>query len=194
MIPNSDIKHIYNGDGCFINDDNTKAMGFEFTAPKKGIYDFTTFARGGDGYANPSENDPSLGDGYGIQVLSETGSIIDKLSTDNVYSPLSNEEKCFSNSYGRVELEEGEKIFVMYTSLVTVWGDAIYPLFNVRRLGEFGDATDDGEINIKDMIRMKKYACDDSTEISFDAADINNDAMIDASDIAAVRKMLLGVI
>ncbi|MGN0492693.1 MAG: dockerin type I repeat-containing protein [Acutalibacteraceae bacterium] len=189
-VPNSDIKHIYNGDGCFINDDNTKAMGFEFTAPKKGVYDFTALAGGGDGYANPSETDPSLGDGYGVQVFSENG-VIDKLSTDNVYAPLANEEKCFSRSYGRVELEENEKIFVMYTPLVTVWGDAIYPLFNVKRLGEFGDATDDGEINIIDIVRMKKYACDNSTEISFNAADINKDATIDASDIVEVRKMLL---
>lgn len=59
------------------------------------------------------------------------------------------------------------------------------------RDGEMGDANADGELNILDLIRMKKRSSDTATKIYFAAADMDGDDTIGATDIATLKKALL---
>ena len=54
-----------------------------------------------------------------------------------------------------------------------------------------GDANNDGYIDARDLVRMKKYIVDNKTEIVFNAADINGDNDIDSVDLTSFRKHLL---
>lgn len=56
-----------------------------------------------------------------------------------------------------------------------------------------GDVNEDGEIDICDIITLRKYAinCQDEIIINFQAADINNDGKINVFDIVMLKKMLL---
>ncbi|MGN0492694.1 MAG: hypothetical protein ACI4F7_03515 [Acutalibacteraceae bacterium] len=122
---------IYSSWGDFFYADNTKALGFEFTAPETGIYDVSVIAKGGDGYAMPSENDPSVGDGYGVQIIKD-GVALNIMSTDSVYVPLEKEEELYNNAFERIELLKGEQIFIMYTALGNTWGDSMYPSIKIN--------------------------------------------------------------
>lgn len=55
-----------------------------------------------------------------------------------------------------------------------------------------GDASGDGEVNILDLIRMKKYLAGAQKEIVAIAADLNRDLSIGVEDMAFFRKTLLG--
>lgn len=60
-----------------------------------------------------------------------------------------------------------------------------------------GDANDDEEINIKDLIRIKKFSTDNSTPINYKSAnltgdkDVNGEEIINSEDIALIQKYLL---
>ena len=63
-----------------------------------------------------------------------------------------------------------------------------------------GDCNDDGNIDILDFIRMKKYIADNNTEIVLGNADMtgcigydSSDIVIDSSDLAILKQLLLGV-
>ena len=178
----------------FFGEGNMAAVGFEFTAPGNGIYDLSVLAGGGDGYANPAELDPSLGDGYGVQVI-KGGNVLDKLSMDNVYSPLGQDDSSYNCVFGRVAMNKGETVYIMFTPLATVWGDAIYPTIKVDAEIEYitGDVTGDGIVDVKDLIRLKKYLADDAISIEMRTADIASDDVIDALDIIALRKLILNL-
>ena len=57
----------------------------------------------------------------------------------------------------------------------------------------FGDSNGDSQINIKDLVRMKKYLSDGSTQINFTAADLNFNNAINANDLVLMRKYLLAM-
>ena len=54
-----------------------------------------------------------------------------------------------------------------------------------------GDANGDGQIDARDLVRMKKYSVGLNDDISIVAADIDSDSEIKASDITAMRQILL---
>lgn len=54
-----------------------------------------------------------------------------------------------------------------------------------------GDATGDRNVNILDLVRMKKYHADNTVEVSYNSLDVNGDGEISALDIAALRRQLL---
>ena len=55
-----------------------------------------------------------------------------------------------------------------------------------------GDANNDYEVNVIDLVRMKKYSADKtSVGINAENADYNLDGSIDAYDLAHLRKELL---
>ena len=122
---------MYSSWGDYLYADHTKALGFEFTAPENGIYDFSVFMKGGDGYAQPAETDPSIGDGYGMQIVKD-GAVLNLSSTDNVYCALELDESLYNNAFQRIELSKGEQVYVMYTALANVYGDASYPTIKVK--------------------------------------------------------------
>lgn len=55
----------------------------------------------------------------------------------------------------------------------------------------FGDANANNTVDILDLIRVKKYAANQTDVISFDAVDFNYNGTVDADDIANVRKIIL---
>ena len=57
---------------------------------------------------------------------------------------------------------------------------------------EAGDVNADGNIDILDLIILKKYCAGASGEISKTAADLNSDTVIGAGDTAVLRRLLLG--
>lgn len=59
---------------------------------------------------------------------------------------------------------------------------------------KFGDVNSDGEIDITDLVRTKKLISDDSPAADFcHTADINRDTVINAVDLADLKKILLGI-
>ena len=54
-----------------------------------------------------------------------------------------------------------------------------------------GDANGDGQIDARDLVRMKKYSVGLIDDISIVAADIDSDSEVKASDITAMRQILL---
>lgn len=55
------------------------------------------------------------------------------------------------------------------------------------------DANGDGKVDIRDLVRIKKYIADSNTFISFFAADSNGDSKINSVDLASLRKKSLGI-
>lgn len=55
----------------------------------------------------------------------------------------------------------------------------------------FGDANANNTVDILDLIRVKKYAANQTDVISFDAVDFDYNGNVDAHDITIVRKILL---
>ena len=56
---------------------------------------------------------------------------------------------------------------------------------------ELGDVNEDGEVDIRDLIRLKKLAAAAGDEKENPLADINGDNKFDSVDIAALRKQLI---
>ena len=56
-----------------------------------------------------------------------------------------------------------------------------------------GDANADCEVNVKDLVRAKKYIADDSTAIFVSAIDLDTDGgvKIDAMDLTELRKLIV---
>ena len=57
---------------------------------------------------------------------------------------------------------------------------------------EAGDADGNGEVDIRDLVRMKRYISDADIEID-PATDINIDGDINAEDLSELRIMLLNM-
>ena len=56
----------------------------------------------------------------------------------------------------------------------------------------YGNANADCEVNVLDLVRIKKYLAGLPVALSITASDLNGDGKIDALDLAAVRELLLG--
>lgn len=54
-----------------------------------------------------------------------------------------------------------------------------------------GDANDDQNINVKDIVRLKKYLKDNTTIVSTDGADANESGKTDARDMATLYEFLI---
>ncbi|MBR7133184.1 MAG: hypothetical protein IKD04_06585 [Clostridia bacterium] len=56
-----------------------------------------------------------------------------------------------------------------------------------------GDADANNKVDIRDLVRVKKFSASQADVISFDAADFDYNQLIDASDISIAKKILIGV-
>ena len=56
-----------------------------------------------------------------------------------------------------------------------------------------GDCNDDGKINGKDVLLMRKYIVGLENEINEDAADVNSDGKINGKDVLKLRKAIIGL-
>ena len=59
--------------------------------------------------------------------------------------------------------------------------------------GILGDANDDGLMNMKDVLTMRKYIAGMDTEINLKNADVNLDNAVNLKDVLLVRKCIAGV-
>ena len=57
-----------------------------------------------------------------------------------------------------------------------------------------GDATGDGEIDMKDVLVIRKYIAGISSDLNTEAADVNKDGSVDMKDVLLVRKYIAGLI
>ncbi len=55
------------------------------------------------------------------------------------------------------------------------------------------DANDDGDIDIRDLVRVKKHLAVQGTKITVEAADIDGNYSVDVADMTKLKKHLLGV-
>lgn len=56
-----------------------------------------------------------------------------------------------------------------------------------------GDVNHDYTVDIRDLVRLKKHFSDKSVYIYENAAELDGETGIDSSDLAALRKLLLGI-
>ncbi len=74
------------------------------------------------------------------------------------------------------------------------------PLFSVSAENElvvtviYGDANDDGNVNMKDVLLLRKFIVGTGEPANYDAADANNDADINMKDVLAIRKHIANLI
>ena len=59
--------------------------------------------------------------------------------------------------------------------------------------GILGDANDDGLMNMKDVLTMRKYIAGMDTEINLKNADVNLDNAVNLKDVLLVRKCIAGI-
>lgn len=77
---------------------------------------------------------------------------------------------------------------------VELWYDFGSPEGVADYVSEIGDTNGDGAVDVRDLVRLKKYlSSPDKTEI-YTGSDINMDGEINSVDLACLRKILLGVI
>lgn len=58
----------------------------------------------------------------------------------------------------------------------------------------YGDVNDDGSVNIKDLLRYKKYIADKSTTFEMTNGDLSGKASYGADDLVLLKKILTGAI
>ena len=67
-------------------------------------------------------------------------------------------------------------------------------IFNAAECHIQGDANNDKAVDIRDLVRVKKYLSNTAdAAFNYKAANINLDNKVDARDLAALRKILLGI-
>ena len=57
-----------------------------------------------------------------------------------------------------------------------------------------GDINGDGAVDLRDLVRLKKYIADNGTDAVVAAADLNNDSEINSADMICLERYLLGEI
>lgn len=79
---------------------------------------------------------------------------------------------------------------IMSVSAATGFDDGVVRIPSGNALA--GDVNRDGEVNILDIVRMKKYISDNSIDISFEAANlVDSDYVINSQDLTGLIRLLL---
>ncbi len=107
--------------------------------------------------------------------------------------------------------QKGDWITISFTAIAGASGTAVLALKDLKTVDGtgvasedtaesvsvvltalIGDANGDGDVNICDLVRMKKYlASRDTVEIVTGNADCDRDGVIDTGDLVSLRKILL---
>lgn len=87
-----------------------------------------------------------------------------------------------------------KKIIGKYAvALAAVCVATLFASFSVSAATVYGDANADSRVDIKDLVRVKKYLADENTPINLEAVDDDENGKIESSDLIKLRKVLLGV-
>ncbi len=117
--------------------------------------------------------------------------------------PSSNEvdsEYCYAYGEGRASswaniTIEGNRLTVRQNfyaaGKVNTYADGEWGIVkDVTKKLYYGDANDDGTVNMKDVLTMRKVVANIDVDFVFEAADINMDAVVNMKDVLAVRKYI----
>ncbi len=88
-----------------------------------------------------------------------------------------------------------KKIVLSILAFTLIFSSVVMPniVSAAQPVGVYGDATGDGIADIRDLVRLKKYLADNTTEIDLTAVDLNGDSNVDSQDLVCFRKLLLGI-
>lgn len=90
-----------------------------------------------------------------------------------------------------VEADSTSNDFFIDDAVIAAKGASIAPTEKVSDI-KLGDVNYDGEVNISDMVALKKYLQNSSTAIRTENADLNSDNKVDNSDLEVLKNVLAG--
>ena len=119
------------------------------------------------------------------------------LSSDTVKPTITNSYTSYSDSKeeGVTVLKEDKMHGTAMNALnfEKVWRASDDSLPQLRAFAIAGDVNSDEKVDIRDLVRIKKYLSDSTVHIDHFAANIVPSTKIDAGDLASLRKTLLGI-
>lgn len=127
-----------------------------------------------------------VGDVPAANYSAEANSVSAKISALPEEITLENKETVNSIYSEYSSLDDVQKSFVENADVLL---QAYEKILDLETL--FGDANGDKVVDIRDLVRVKRYTVGEEIEIEFRAADLNKDGEINSTDIAALRKILL---
>ena len=97
-------------------------------------------------------------------------------------------------SFSKVEAKEdtsasysaGDVVISSEDSAAYIWDDV-----NKTKI-KLGDVENDTKVDVRDLVRIRKYVEDSTIEIQERASDINFDGYVNQSDVNLLRKQLAG--
>ena len=153
------------------------------------------------------------GNNYSVcQIVNEPGfQYGDSVNTTPVNSCIARADKDGTGQFGNTESKwskvtlkfnsgDNTKLYIQFDfSAANAWDGYIYNNFTptdymtIDDVSVFtlGDLNSDGDVDLKDLIKMKKYLAKSDNDVSFTDADIDLNGKIDAEDLPLIRKMLL---
>ncbi len=101
------------------------------------------------------------------------------------------------------EWAEVENVFIGYPNgtaceesdlnMGTLITDPVYPTGTGSDIGLVGDANDDGKIDMKDVLTVRKYLAQMEVKIDVAKADATGDGKVDMKDVLTLRKTIAGI-
>ncbi len=88
---------------------------------------------------------------------------------------------------------EGDTVKIKLTSdeVMCEYGFAVTKIETDKAETPTGDITGDGDVDVTDLIRLKKYIADNTTALAGDA-DLNGDGIVDILDLIRLKKIIAG--
>ena len=202
--------NVARADGIKLTEDYQFVVGGDYEASAPAI-DYT-MANGGNengiylssGDAFPTigwdYNLTKVGDGDGIYVDNEATEVYIKKYTDTQYY-VCLLDKGITATEGTVVMLKGAFTTaglnkVTFKTAKYIYTDSEWKIYSVTEIiestGTWGDATAEGGLNSRDLIRAKRYLANEADEIGLYDADLNGSGAIDTYDINMVRRLLVG--
>ena len=199
-------------DGIRLTEDYQFVLGSHYSAYAPTV-DYL-MANGGDAngiYLSSSDDFPTTGWDYsltknsadsGVFVNGESTDVFLKKYDDNKYYVCLSDEGITAQEGTIVMLKGTFTIknlnYVKFQAAKYIYTGGQWKVYSahvaIDSTGISGDANGDKNINIIDLIHMKKYVAGTTDKINLADADLNGDGKIDANDIVLFVKVLLGSI
>ena len=136
---------------------------------------------------------------YKLAVNDEAGNVVSDFGDGSVFVSLPYELGDSENLVIEHIKEDGtvELINCVYNSATKTVEFATngFSYFRIKELepqdAVYGDLTGDNKVDVTDLIRLKKFIADDTTEI-IGSADLNGDGIVDILDLIRLKKIIAG--
>ncbi len=165
--------------------------------PSKGEYYALTVTA----FVSSGEADFHLGEASQtwLEYWGESGCVTTEESTVTAKIPVAIPSEGIGDVYLADSGEDGHTLNWSYAK-VSVFrvGEPVIEPTEVEptssEIADLGDANNDGDINMKDVLTLRKYIAGLEVEIDEAAADANNDGDINMKDVLLLRKFVAGLI